>query len=209
MRTPAKQDWKGVSAAERREQRRTRLLDAAAELLGTEGVTAVTVRATCRTAKLTERYFYEEFEGRDALLTATYDRSAVRVIAALREAIPAGISGLRARARAGVSGLLDYFAHHPADARILVIEAVREPVLTRRGTEATILLMSLVTDEKADPVDEILTGTVLGAGLGVLFAAWLDGQLPVDRERFVEHATRLIEHTVRVSSHSEDQTTEG
>ena len=41
--------------------------------MGTEGAAAATMRATCREAALTERYFYESFANRDELLVAVLD----------------------------------------------------------------------------------------------------------------------------------------
>ena len=42
-------------------------------LLGSEGGPALTVRAVCRAAGLTERYFYESFTDRDEFVRAVYD----------------------------------------------------------------------------------------------------------------------------------------
>lgn len=81
--------WGGTTLDARRDARRERLLDVGIDLLGTQGSAAVTVRAVCRAAQLTDRYFYESFPDRDALLVAVYDRvggEAQQVLAdALRE----------------------------------------------------------------------------------------------------------------------------
>ena len=63
-RTPTR--WAGLAPDDRRAERRTLLLDAAFELLGTEGWGGTTVRAVCQEARLNPRYFYESFEDLDA-----------------------------------------------------------------------------------------------------------------------------------------------
>ncbi|MCW2985532.1 MAG: transcriptional regulator, TetR family, partial [Conexibacter sp.] len=64
--------WAGSTLEDRAAARRAALLEAGVELLGTEGAAGVTVRAACRATKLSERYFYESFDGRDALLRAVH-----------------------------------------------------------------------------------------------------------------------------------------
>lgn len=62
----------GVSAQDRREQRRAALIEAGLELFGTEGYPNVPVKQICDQAGLTQRYFYESFSDREALLHAVY-----------------------------------------------------------------------------------------------------------------------------------------
>jgi AcrR family transcriptional regulator len=66
--------WGGTTLTERREARRTALLEAALDLIGEAGAAAVTMRAVCRRAGLTDRYFYESFSDRDDLLDVLYRR---------------------------------------------------------------------------------------------------------------------------------------
>ncbi|HEY9558032.1 MAG TPA: TetR/AcrR family transcriptional regulator, partial [Acidimicrobiales bacterium] len=66
--------WVGLAPEERAAERRTLLLDAAFELLGTEGTDGTTVRAVCQAARLNPRYFYESFDDLDACIVAVYDR---------------------------------------------------------------------------------------------------------------------------------------
>src|SRR5690606_34519492 len=65
--------WAGVAPEDRRAERRALLVQAAFELLGTEGWQATTVRAVCQRAALNPRYFYESFHDLDELLVAVYD----------------------------------------------------------------------------------------------------------------------------------------
>ena len=64
----------GRSAEARRIERRLRLLAAAREVWGTDGWAAVTMRGVCGRAGLVDRYFYESFSDRDALLGTVWDQ---------------------------------------------------------------------------------------------------------------------------------------
>lgn len=62
----------GESLAERRARRRQQFLDAGLDVFGTTGYRTATVRQLCRQAELTDRYFYESFDGIEDLLMAVY-----------------------------------------------------------------------------------------------------------------------------------------
>ncbi len=62
--------YRGVARSDRDAERRARLVAAGLELFGTQGFSATTVKAICAEARLTERYFYESFENREALFEA-------------------------------------------------------------------------------------------------------------------------------------------
>jgi AcrR family transcriptional regulator len=64
--------YRGADPAQRRDDRRTRLVDAAVEIFGTTGYRSATVERICAAAGLTKRYFYESFESSEALLLAAY-----------------------------------------------------------------------------------------------------------------------------------------
>jgi AcrR family transcriptional regulator len=59
---------RSVPIAERAALRRARLIAAALEVYGDVGFRNATVRAICRRAQLTERYFYESFSSSEELL---------------------------------------------------------------------------------------------------------------------------------------------
>lgn len=78
--------WSGVPLPDRQALRRDELIAAGVTLLGSPGGPAVTVRAVCRHAGLTERYFYESFPDRDEFVRAVYDDVCNRAMSALRSA---------------------------------------------------------------------------------------------------------------------------
>lgn len=62
----------GIDAAERRKARRETFIEAGLESFGTIGYVRSTIRGICRTAGLTQRYFYESFQNKEDLLVAVY-----------------------------------------------------------------------------------------------------------------------------------------
>lgn len=78
--------WSGVPLEDRHALRRDTLVAAGVELLGGEGGPALTVRAVCRHANLTERYFYESFTDREHFVRAVYDDVCTRAMATLTSA---------------------------------------------------------------------------------------------------------------------------
>ncbi|WP_059009273.1 TetR/AcrR family transcriptional regulator [Streptomyces specialis] len=183
----ARTTWAGTTLDARRAARRRALLDTALDLAGTDGCAAVTVRSMCRTAKLTDRYFYESFASRDDLLLALYDEVAAEALAALRAASP--------DTRAAVEGFLAVLADDPRKGRVLLLEPLTDPVLGRRGSELMPVFADLVGAHLGiDPVapDTRMTATAIIGALTSLFTRWLEGALQADRERLTAYCVRLL-----------------
>jgi len=115
----------GLSDGERRAERRERLLATGLELFGTAGYAATTIEQLCTVARVTARHFYEEYDGREALLVAVYDR----VIGRARQGVLGALSAT-ARAdpvtqiRAGVDAFVHAYVDDPRHVRIACIECV-------------------------------------------------------------------------------------
>jgi AcrR family transcriptional regulator len=191
----------GRTTAERREARRERLVEAGLELFGTRGYADTSVKAVCTEAGLTERYFYEHFEDRQALLLAVYDRVADRVMRAAFDAALAAPPELEARVRAGLGGLIDVFEEDPRRARIQMVEVVgRGEEIERRTREvrhAFADFIASMADEllprpDLDEVDRRLGALALVAATTELTAEWVLGSLDVSRDRLVDHLARLF-----------------
>jgi len=83
----APRPYRGVSATDRRDQRRQRLIDAGLQLFGTRGVAAVGIVDVCGEAGLTKRYFYENFASIDALAEAVFEHVTGNLVAVVAPAI--------------------------------------------------------------------------------------------------------------------------
>jgi AcrR family transcriptional regulator len=187
-----------VPAADRRAERRIRLLDAGLDLLGTEGWAGTTVRGVCRRARLNPRYFYESFASLDDLAVAVYDRIVDRLGAEVQAAVLSAGAGRRARIRAAVDTIVVFVDDDPRRARVIYVEAQAHPALMRRRAAAGRLLVDWVARGARpgaaapdDPVARLGAAVAVG-GLNEALVAWLDGRIHVDRERFVDDTTILL-----------------
>jgi AcrR family transcriptional regulator len=79
--------YAGESHADRANRRTEQLLDAGFELFGTIGYRATTVRALCREAKVTDRYFYKSFANSEELIATVYQRCIDRLQSAILDAV--------------------------------------------------------------------------------------------------------------------------
>jgi AcrR family transcriptional regulator len=127
------QTYRGVPMEARRAKRRERLIAAGLEEFGTVGYDGTTVKAICATAGLTERYFYEHFADRAALLAAVFEDVVETVMTAAIGAADDAPPTPLARARAGLEGFLGALGADPRRARVQLIEVVgRNETLERR-----------------------------------------------------------------------------
>jgi AcrR family transcriptional regulator len=198
----------GVSGADRKAERRARLLEAGLELLGRDGWNATTVRAVCAEAGLTERYFYESFTNRDRMLEAIFDRVAGEAATAVLAAVEAAPHDARAKSRAAIGSFVELLTEDPRRARAMLIESIGSPVLERRREESIRNFAALLSEqargfygaEAVSERDAELTALALVGGLSELLVAWLDGRLDVSRERLVDHCVELFVAAASVRS---------
>jgi AcrR family transcriptional regulator len=116
---------KGRTLAERRWERREALLDAALDLFGTQGYAATTVEELCRTAYVSTRNFYEEFDNREAVLFSLGDRLVGEAYQAMVEvSVSDGPDRFRREARARVGALIHALLDDPRRARLAFIESL-------------------------------------------------------------------------------------
>jgi AcrR family transcriptional regulator len=192
MSTPSR-TWAGTTLDDRKAARHRLLLDAGLDLLGTSGSAAVSVRAVCRHAKLTERYFYESFADREQLVLAVYERVGAQAHQALLDAVretpdPA------ARAEAAVTAFVELMVDDPRKGSVLLLAPMTDPALSQRGVELLPAFAALVREQlsSGDDDDRLLTAVGLVGALGNIFIAYLNGTLDVSRDRLVAHCVRLV-----------------
>jgi AcrR family transcriptional regulator len=195
--------WGGTTLADRRAGRREKLLAAGLDLLGSDEPGGVSVRAVCRRAQLTERYFYESFEDRDALVVSVYDDVAAETQRVLIEAT-AGLEGRENVARAAVEAMVGLILDDPRKGRVLLLAPITEPQLAGRGMRFIPAVIEMVREHLSRDASEqdramIATG-LIGALMG-LFHGFLAGTLVgVTREEFVEHCVKLLVTVERLES---------
>jgi len=178
--------WSGVPIEDRQALRRDGLVAAGVTLLGGERGPALTVRAVCREAGLTERYFYESFSDRDEFVRAVYDDVCTRAMAALTSATTA---------REAVERFVALMVDDPVRGRVLLLAPEVEPVLVRSGAEwmpSFIELLQRQLTTIGDPALQNMVATGLIGALTALFTAYLDRRLTATREQFIDYCVAIL-----------------
>lgn len=166
--------------------RRGELIAAGVALLGGEAGPALTVRAVCRKAELTERYFYESFTDRDEFVRAVYDDVCGTAMTALLSA---------ETPRDAVERFVALMVDDPTRGRVLLLAPEREPVLTKSGAEWMpnfIALLQRKLTRITDPAVQAMVATGLVGALTALFTAYLDGRLAATREQFIDYCIDML-----------------
>ena len=178
--------WSGVPLESRHALRRDTLVAAGVQLLGSEGGPALTVRAACRQAGLTERYFYESFTDREHFVRAVYDDVCTRAMATLTSA---------KTPREAVERFVALMVDDPVRGRVLLLAPAVEPALARSGAEWMpnfIELLQRKLSRIVDPVVQKLVATSLVGGLTSLFTAYLNDQLGASRQQFIDYCVDML-----------------
>jgi AcrR family transcriptional regulator len=122
---PARRVYGGRSAADRRAERRERLLAAGLDLFGTDGYAASSIERLCAAAAVSTRTFYEEFSGREALLTELYAAVIEKALHAVEAAVAEAEDGdLEARIALAVRAYVTTTAKDPRWAKLVYVEVV-------------------------------------------------------------------------------------
>jgi len=121
--TTAGRLYGGVSAEERKAQRKAQFLQAGLKVFGSEGYRNTTVRRLCKEARLTDRYFYDSFGSLENLLKAVYEQCMTNlskeILTAIQLNYQEGYAG-----SAITAGLDAYFREleNPLIAQICMVE---------------------------------------------------------------------------------------
>lgn len=183
----------GLSAQQRSQDRRLRLLEAARTLIADGGVAPLTVDLVCQRAALSKRYFYAEFATKDDLLDACAEELFGRLVAQMEEVLTT--APLADRVEGTLRAVVHTLASDPADAR-LYMECPGFPRLrecqqraVRRFTERMAADAMSFSGRPKPSVDRMLATRALVAGTTDLIVAWLQRDLDTDEERIIATLT--------------------
>ncbi len=191
--------YAGKSLEQRRAARRSSLIAAGKAVFGAKGFHAATVRDVCTAAQLTERYFYESFESREALFAAVYDDliDQVRdhVVAAMRRQVETDSADMAAMVRAGLRAYFGLIREDPQAGRITLVEVFNaspqpERLSRRMGRLAQELILPLAQGRSGADVG-LLTAGALGA---VVFIAmrWTLGGYRETEQQVTDSALAML-----------------
>ena len=179
----------GQTAQDRQQQRREALIAAGVELFGTIGYPNVSVKRVCDAAGLTQRYFYESFADREALLGAVYthcvDTARAATLAAAAEVLaeaevsdgPVPAELVPRLADVALHGFIAGLSGDPRAARIIMIEVVGvSPALETLRLQAihgwAELILGFVTRGQEPTSDQRLAAIGLVGALTQLLVDW-------------------------------------
>jgi AcrR family transcriptional regulator len=192
--------YRGITAEQRRAERRERLLKAGVELFGTVGYARTSVRAISAAASLNSRYFYESFRSREDLLYAVYQRILGDIFTRASEAM-AGRDTLEGQARAGLRAAWATVTEDRRKARIVALEVVGvSERLERLRRESRQALAQLTADNALAMagsgirlrLNPVLTARFLMGGVVEVLLEWINGDLDASADEVVEHFTVLF-----------------
>ena len=192
--------WQGQTPDARQADRRQRLVEAGIELVGTQGVAALTMRAACREAAVGPRYFYDVFATREELLEAVYDETVDRIREPILTAVVAAAEkeGVAAAMLTAFDTAVAVVEDDPRIGRILFRESAADNTLRPRSQAAmpefVLTVLAEVRPERADELRASANAwTLVGfsAAVFALFLAWSEGVRHTSREEFVQHCASL------------------
>ncbi|MCM6778987.1 TetR/AcrR family transcriptional regulator [Nocardia sp. CDC159] len=199
MTNSAIRSYGGVSAPERRAERRARLLAAARTIWGESGITAVTVRGVCKAAGLTDRYFYEHFANREELLLAVADEVRDHMLSVMVTAGLATDGPAEQKLRAALRAFLETIA---ADGHIHRIVSTTDPgdlpALTQRRHDVLTMIADLVVDHApaalgvtAEPDWLRRAALFITGGVNQLIEGWLRNTIDMTAPELAAECARM------------------
>ncbi|OHT68141.1 hypothetical protein BKG70_11745 [Mycobacteroides chelonae] len=191
----------GISADQRRTERRARLLDASLEVVGSQGYNSLSVSGLCQTTGLNDRYFYEHFENRHAIFMALVDELATQTLAAMTDAIAASGTDERQVVRAGLGACIDLLTGDPRKARVVFVEApahsshqhrtqVRDMFIALMRAQASRMSSGVLSQDLDQRVT--LAGVQLFGALMESVTSWLAGDLAISKNQLIDLSADLL-----------------
>ncbi len=174
-------DYGGISAVDRRADRRSKLLAAGRQLWGESGLGEVTVRGVCSAAGLIPRYFYEQFPSRDALIFAVSDDVRDQLLEALLTAGVGDPGTLTDKLRSALSAFLDLIEADPHIHRIATSDLSGVPGLSEHRAHILEMIADLIVQQapgvlggETPPPAELRRGALfLAGGVNQIIEDWL------------------------------------
>lgn len=189
--------YRGMTAEQRHADRRARLLEATLEVWGRDGGPTVTMTRICAEAGLTERYFYQCFDGLDAALTAVMDDIATQIAERSVAALAAADGGPTERVRAGIEAFVKILTDDPRKGRVAIVESGSIDVLRPHRAELLRQFAELAAHEARELYgaeawserEGRLAATMFIGGVAELVTAWIEGTVEASPDDIVAAAS--------------------
>lgn len=195
---PQARPYAGVDAADRLARRRSRLLEAGLELLGSNIDPAeLTVRGICQQAGLATRYFYEGFGDKDEFIGAVFDW----VISQLATTTQAAVAAAPAeeQTRAGLTNIVRTIEADPRIGRLVFGTQVSNTAVIRKRQETEALFVMLagqhvetLTQQPSTEATKAFSYFVVG-GVTQTVSAWLAGDVVLTSAELVDRLSAIVD----------------
>lgn len=195
-----RRNYAGQSAADRRRQRRARLLDTALDVLAADDWRTVTVDKLCAAAGLNKRYFYESFDTLDAVAAAAVDEIAADVRAATLAALTDSASeALEQQALSTARAVVATLLADARRARVLLGGVATSPALHQhratviRGLTGVLVAHARSVHDVAlekDPLAQVGPAFMIG-GTADAILEYLNGRVRVSVDELAQSLATL------------------
>ncbi len=202
MRQTRPRVYAGLSATQRSDARRARLVEAALDCYGTVGLRRTTIPQLCSAAGVTARHFYELFETQEALLRVVYDEICAELLAAAAPGMTLRASTAM-RIRKACQAYFTFITADPRRARIFAIEWVDIGAAVDRREQAIreIFVATTLELEANSPVIDVRLLAVSLVGIAkALTADWLSSDPKPEVEAMTDHLATIWSRSLRVRS---------
>jgi AcrR family transcriptional regulator len=203
----------GLSAAERRADRRERLMSVGLDLFGRAGYHKTTIPMLCSAAGVTARHFYDDFASREELLRAIYDRISDTMQTAVIEAMRLSGATIRESVRASNEAYFRYLTSDPRIARIYVVESrgVSAEMERHRRTKRENIVKRLANAAERlqeHGLDTALESRLLGAAMvgaaNDILLEWVLASRRPPVQKMIDTLTTVWMRTLRLDELPED-----
>jgi len=157
------------------------------------------MRGVCARTSLNDRYFYEVFEDRDAMLVAVWDSVRTEVLELVADVLAENAEQPPLETlRIVITAVVDRITQDPGRAQIMLGHHAGSTVLEDRRAsalqDATDLIVAAATPHLKSGVDETALRMDVLIGIGgfyELLVAWVSGVLELEPDQIVTHTTRF------------------
>lgn len=175
-------------------------MSAARGLLAEGGWATASLRAICARAKLADRYFYESYRDRDALLTALVDEITQEIVAAVAPRVLVAPANVAARSRAAIEAALDVIEANPGLIRVLFFETPdsravyqhRRAAMRRFAEYVATEGAAMAEGDRPSLTDLRLTAHALLGAFNELLIVRDEGELALTRDELAARMQSLV-----------------
>ncbi|MFI7449619.1 TetR/AcrR family transcriptional regulator [Nonomuraea sp. NPDC049714] len=197
--------FEGQTAEQRLADRRERLLTAAYSLFSTPGFHAVTIERLCSEAHISNRAFYECFDGREGLLQALYERDVEEALTQVAKAIAEASVTPEDQFVDGVTRYLEFATADRRRARIMHVEALRVSSIENARRQALRRFAEVFQEVVINlpgnrPQDPYLIALGLHGVFQELIREWLEAGTPPSTELLVGTVINIFMGSARPAS---------